>query len=539
MFRLDGELEAVVVEHGRDLVLLSREQLARELDGRLGYGRALHCRSVVAELLPPERFALAGTMEIVEAARRSLDRPAGSRYQHVLVETGSGPRVVPASLVFEQVAAVYQHVALHDPLTGLPNRRLLDHHGWTLTESGQGLDEIAILYVDLDGFKAVNDTFGHRVGDDILIGFAERLRTCVRPGDVVARLGGDEFAALLVGTTQEQALAVADRIVLTATAPFVHDDQLVQLSATVGIAMASDVTAETELTQIDVLLRHADGAMLKAKGAGKRRVGRLDGTGGPTQFARDGQIRRRLREAVEHGAFSLHYQPKLDLATDESISVEALIRWNDAELGPVSPAEFIPTAESDDAIHALGRWVIEEACAQAARWHHEGTPRTTAVNVSARQFTTGTLVHELVSALTRHELPPSLLRIEITEGAAILDLPGAIRQLDALQVAGVQIDLDDFGTGYSSLAMLHRLPLSAVKIDKAFIDNIDSSAADAMMVRGVIDVVHALGLTVVAEGVERSEQLALLRELGCDTVQGYLISRPVPADDLVGVVSWH
>ena len=539
MFRLDGELEAVVVEHGRDLVLLSREQLARELDGRLGYGRALHCRSVVAELLPPERFALAGTMEIVEAARRILDRPAGSRYQHVLVETGSGPRVVPASLVFEQVAAVYQHVALHDPLTGLPNRRLLDHHGWTLTESGQGLDEIAILYVDLDGFKAVNDTFGHRVGDDILIGFAERLRTCVRPGDVVARLGGDEFAALLVGTTQEQALAVADRIVLTATAPFVHDDQLVQLSATVGIAMASDVTAETELTQIDVLLRHADGAMLKAKGAGKRRVGRLDGTGGPTQFARDGQIRRRLREAVEHGAFSLHYQPKLDLATDESISVEALIRWNDAELGPVSPAEFIPTAESDDAIHALGRWVIEEACAQAARWHHEGTPRTTAVNVSARQFTTGTLVHELVSALTRHELPPSLLRIEITEGAAILDLPGAIRQLDALQVAGVQIDLDDFGTGYSSLAMLHRLPLSAVKIDKAFIDNIDSSAADAMMVRGVIDVVHALGLTVVAEGVERSEQLALLRELGCDTVQGYPISRPVPADDLVGVVSWH
>jgi diguanylate cyclase (GGDEF)-like protein len=539
MFRLDSELEAIVVQHGRDTVLLSREQLARELDGRLGYGRALHCRSVVADLLPPERFALTGTMEIVEAARRILDRPVGSRYQHVLVETGSGPRVAPVSVVFEQVAAVYQHVALHDPLTGLPNRRLLDHHGWALAESGRGLDEIAILYVDLDGFKAVNDTFGHRVGDDILVGFAERLRTCVRPGDIVARLGGDEFAALLVGTTQEQALAVADRIVLTATAPFVHDDQLVQLSATVGIAMASDVTAETELTQIDVLLRHADGAMLKAKGAGKRRVGRLDGTGGPTQFARHGQIRRRLREAVEHGAFSLHYQPKLDLATDESISVEALIRWNDAELGAVSPAEFIPIAESDDAIHALGRWVIEEACAQAASWHRDGTPRTIAVNVSARQFTTGTLVHELVSALTRHELPPSLLRIEITEGAAILDLPGAIRQLDALRVAGVQIDLDDFGTGYSSLAMLHRLPLSAVKIDKAFIDNIDSSAADAMMVRGVIDAVHALGLTVVAEGVERSEQLALLRELSCDTVQGYLISRPVPADDLADVASWH
>jgi diguanylate cyclase (GGDEF)-like protein len=532
MFRLDRGLEAVVVDHARTLALLSREQLQRELDGRLGYGRALHCRSVVADLLPEEQFALAGSMEIVEAARHILTRPLGTRYQHVLVETVDGPRVVPVSVVFERVAAIYQHVALHDPLTGLPNRRLLDQHGLSVVESSSDLAQVAILYVDLDGFKAVNDTFGHRVGDDILIGFAERLRTCVRPGDVVARLGGDEFAALLVNTTQDQALAVADRIVLTATAPFVHEDQLVQLSATVGLAMASDVMHETELTHLDVLLRHADGAMLKAKGAGKRRVGRLGEGHEPTQFARHGQIRRRLREALEGGAFSLHYQPKLDLATDDCRSVEALIRWDDAELGPVSPAEFIPIAESDDAIQGLGRWVIDAACEQAGDWHRAGTARTIAVNVSARQFTTGTLVHDVMSAVTRHALPPRLLRIEITEGSAILDLPGAITQLDQLREAGIEIDLDDFGTGYSSLTMLHRLPLSAVKIDKAFIDDIDSSPADALMVRGVIDAVHALGFTVVAEGVERQTQLDLLRELGCDTVQGYLISRPVPAVDL-------
>jgi diguanylate cyclase (GGDEF)-like protein len=398
-----------------------------------------------------------------------------------------------------------------------------------LVGSSTTVDQIAILYIDLDGFKAVNDTFGHRVGDDILIAFAERLRTCVRPGDVVARLGGDEFAALLVGTTETQASIVADRVVLTATAPFLHEDQLVSVSATVGVAMASDIAHETELTQLDVLLRHADGAMLQAKNAGKRRVGRLDGRTNTAPFARHGQIRRRMREALATGDFALHYQPKLDLSSGDVTQVEALIRWHDAELGSVSPAEFIPIAEAGDEIHLLGRWVIDEACAQAGRWIQAGTPHVIAVNVSPRQFTSGRLVDDVLEALHRWSVPASMLRVEITEGSAIVDVPGAVEQLDVLRSSGIEVDLDDFGTGYSSLTMLHVLPLSAVKIDRTFIDCVDRSNADALMIGGVIDAAHALGLTVIAEGVERQEQLDVLRQLGCDEAQGFLISRPVTA----------
>lgn len=528
LFATDRALRAVVVQTSDRAGLLSREHLQFTLSGRLGYGRALHARSTVGQLLAEDSFALPGHLSLTEAAQRILDRPEPSRYQDVLVLTEDGPRVVPVSQVFEHLAMMFRHVALHDPLTGLPNRRLLDLQGSALIDDRQDPTRIAILYVDLDGFKAVNDTYGHRAGDEVLVGFAERLRTCVRPGDVVARLGGDEFAVLLIDVSEVQAQAIADRVVLTATAPFVHDDQLLYLSATVGIAMASDVTRERELTQLDVLLRHADGAMLKAKAAGKCQVGRLDGGDEAAPFARQALIRRRLQLALESGAFTLHYQPQLDLQTGDSESVEALLRWEDPELGAVSPTEFIPIAESSDQIHRLGRWVLNEACAQARAWLDEGTPRSIAVNISPIQLATRTIVAELIAALKSHQLPACLLRVEITEGSAIADLARAIDQLNQLRDAGINVDLDDFGTGYSSLAMLRHLPLAAVKIDKAFIDHIDTTPADALLVRGVIDAAHALGLTVTAEGVEREAQLQRLRELGCDTAQGFLISRPVP-----------
>jgi predicted signal transduction protein with EAL and GGDEF domain len=370
------------------------------------------------------------------------------------------------------------------------------------------------------------------VGDEILVGFAERLRSCVRPSDVIARLGGDEFAALLVDVTETQARAIAERGVLTATAPFVHDSQLVHLSATVGIAMGDDVSRETELSPLDVLLRHADGAMLQAKEAGKRQVGRLHGDRAEVPFARKALIRRRLLDALATGDFTLHYQPKLDLRTGDCLSVEALLRWTDSELGTVSPAEFIPIAEASDQIIRIGRWVINEACAQARAWLDAGNRRTIAVNVSPVQLATSSIVAELIDATRRHAIPSDLLRVEITESSAIADLPRAIGQLRELAAAGIDVDLDDFGTGYSSLAMLRDLPLAAVKIDKAFIDNIDTTPADALLVGGVIDAAHALGLSVTAEGVERPSQLQRLRQLGCDTAQGYLISRPAAADEL-------
>lgn len=527
LFAADRTLRAVAVQTPERVGLLSREQLQFTLSGRLGYGRALHARSTVGELLVDDGFALPGQLSLAEAAQRILARPEANRYQDVLVLTAGGPRVVPVSLIFERLSMMFRHVALHDPLTGLPNRRLLDLQGSALIDDQQDATRLAILYVDLDGFKEVNDTFGHRVGDEVLVSFAQRLRTCVRPGDVVARLGGDEFAVLLVDVSDVQVQAIADRVVLTATAPFVHDDQLLHLSATVGIAMASDVASERELTQLDVLLRHADGAMLKAKAAGKRQVGRLEGSDEAAAFARQALIRRRLQLALESGAFTLHYQPQLDLQTGDRESVEALLRWDDAELGAVSPAEFIPIAESSDQIHRLGRWVLNEACAQARAWLDAGTPRSIAVNISPIQLATPSIVAELIAALQVHQLPAHLLRVEITEGSAITDLARAIDQLNQLRDAGINADLDDFGTGYSSLAMLRHLPLAAVKIDKAFIDHIDTAPADALLVRGVIDAAHALGLTVTAEGVERHAQLQRLHELGCDTAQGFLISRPM------------
>jgi diguanylate cyclase (GGDEF)-like protein len=528
LFRADQQLQAVVVQTPRSYALLTRQQLEFKLSGRHGYGRALHARATVTQLLPVDTFALPAHLSLTQAAQRILERPESSRYSDVLVLTGLGPRVVSVSRIFESVSTIFWHAAMHDPLTGLPNRRLLDERGSALLHAEHDASRVAILYIDLDGFKSVNDTFGHRVGDEILIGFAERLRHCVRSRDVLARLGGDEFAMFLVDVNEVEALAIADRVVLTAAAPFDVHDQRLWLSATVGIAMASDVTDESELTQLDVLLRHADGAMLKAKGAGKRQVGRLDGRYGPAPFARRALILRRLNEALQTEAFTLHYQPQLDLATGNCAAVEALLRWQDRELGAVSPAEFIPILESTGHIHRIGHWVINEACAQARVWLDAGTPRTIAVNISAIQLATRTIVSEVIGAVRSHDIPADLLRVEITEGSAVTDLPRAINQLRQLRHAGIDVELDDFGTGYSSLAMLRDLPLSAVKLDKTFIDNIDTTPADALLVSGVIDTAHAFGLTVTAEGVERPAQLQRLRELGCDTAQGFLIAHPAP-----------
>jgi diguanylate cyclase (GGDEF)-like protein len=276
LFRKDPDLQSVVVDMGASYALLSRGQLQYVLEGRLGVRRLLHSRSTVRHVLPRATFALPGSMTLMEGAQQVLRRPLADRYADVLINTDDGPRCISTTKIFEQVASFYEHISMHDPLTGLPNRRLLEQHGAGMANDDSDLSKVAILYIDLDGFKSVNDTFGHRVGDEILVGFADRLRACFRPGDVVARIGGDEFAALLLDTTEEQATAIADRVVLSANAAFVHDDQLISLSATVGVAMASDITRETELSEIDVLLRHADGAMLHAKSAGKRRVGRLD-----------------------------------------------------------------------------------------------------------------------------------------------------------------------------------------------------------------------------------------------------------------------
>jgi diguanylate cyclase (GGDEF)-like protein len=533
LFRRDRHLRAVIVAAGPGAALLSREQLEFELSGPFGYGRSLHSRSRARDLTPQHDVALPARATLTEAAELILSREPEHRYRDILIEADGGYTVAGVSAVFEELSAVFRHVAFHDPLTGLPNRRLLDQHGHTLTRKAMPAARTAILYIDLDGFKLVNDSYGHRAGDEVLIAFGERLRSCVRPTDVIARLGGDEFAALLTDISEVHALAIADRIVLTASAPFVYEDQPLHVSASVGFAMADDVSGEVELSPLDVLLRHADEAMLQAKRSGKQRVTRLAGDAPATGVARTNLIRRRLGTALAGGdGFELHYQTRRNLGTDDDSCVEALLRWTDPELGAVSPAEFIPIAEETDHIHRLSDWVLNQACAQARRWLDAGTPRSISVNLSPTQFARDTVVDSVLSAVNAHGLSANSLRVEITEGTPLTDLPRAVKQLSILRTAGISVELDDFGTGNSSLSRLKDLPLDTIKIDKSFIDDIDLRPASAALVRGVIDIAHAFGLTVTAEGVERPTQLAILKQLLCDDVQGFLIHRPAEAADL-------
>ncbi|MBG6213416.1 diguanylate cyclase (GGDEF)-like protein [Cryobacterium sp. CAN_C3] len=532
MFRADRQLRSLVVQNAGTHALLSREHVESTLTGRLGYGRGLHARSTAGQLVSEKALALPGQMSLVDAAQRILGLPENSRDRDVLVLTDQGPRVASVSQVFERLSEDFRYAALHDSLTGLPNHRQLEDRGVVFIQSDPDLAGVAVLYIDLDGFKAVNDTFGHQMGDEVLIGFADRLRHIVRPGDVLARLGGDEFAVLLTNVDETQALAIADTVVLSTSVPFLCGGQPLHVFASVGMVMASEVAVERGLSRLDVLLRQADGAMIKAKQAGKRQVARLNGHGEAVPIARNAHIRRRLTDAFESRLFELHYQPQLDLASNECLTVEALLRWTDSELGAVPPAEFIPIMELSGDILRIGKRVINEACAQARIWLNGGSPRRIAVNVSPMQLAARTIVPDVRAALGEHGIPARLIQVEITEGTAISDLPRAIGQLRELREMGISIALDDYGTGYSSLSMLRDLPLNIVKIDKTVIDSIDASPAAAALVGGVIDTAHALGLTVTAEGIERPCQLQILRDLRCDTVQGYLISPPVSSADL-------
>ncbi|MDQ0029401.1 putative bifunctional diguanylate cyclase/phosphodiesterase [Arthrobacter bambusae] len=526
MFRNDRSLRAVVIEQGESFGLLTRDHLEFQLAGRLGYGRALNTRRSASELLPPAGTTMPADLDLQSAAQAVLERPECERYQDVLVLGPTGPRVVTVSDIFAAVSAHFRHASLHDPLTGLPNRRMLEEHCPDIS-AGAGLPDVGILFIDLDDFKSVNDTYGHRVGDAVLTEFARRLARSVGHRGSLVRLGGDEFAVLLTDVDEDAACAVATGILDSLEAPFAPDGCELRISATIGLALGVDIIAEDMLAGPEVLLRHADGAMLRAKQEGKGRIGRIGPCQEPATFARQAHIRRRLSSAVDHSALTLHYQPVLDLATGEEAGVEALLRWNDREIGPVAPDEFIPLAEQTGEIRRIGAWVLEQACAQSRSWIDAGTPRHIAVNVSPVQFASGTLPSDIRTASNRHGIPAGMLEIEITEGMAIVDVPAVASQLRELIDMGVGVALDDYGSAYSSVAMLRVLPLTTLKIDKAFVRDIDSEPYTATIVRGLIQTVNAMGARVTAEGVERQEQLNILRELGCDTAQGYLIAPPM------------
>jgi diguanylate cyclase (GGDEF)-like protein len=538
-FRDDPDLRGVAVTTAGGPALLTRFRLETLLSGRLGYGRALLARASLSVVVEDDGLHLDAEQTLRDAATAILAH--GGREEDVLVLLGDGRTAVASvATIFREVGMMFREIALRDPLTGLANRRMLDEHGSELLSAGVDPDRLAVLYVDLDGFKQVNDALGHKAGDALLLAFAQRLVRSVRPTDLVGRLGGDEFAVLLSDVDEIEATEVADRIVDLAQRSFTVHGQHVYVSASVGIATGRDLVGLARLgasiSPLDALLQQADGAMLHAKRAGKARTGRLSERAESSTFERRALIRSRLHEALVWGGLELHYQPKLSLGSGRIESVEALLRWHDDQLGRVSPLELIAVAEHTGQIAALGDWVLRTACAQARTWLDEGRDWAVAINVSPVQLAAPGLSRRVLDALAEAGLPARLLQVEVTESSAVSDVGLAVEQLNDLQAAGVLVHLDDFGTGYSSLARLRRLPVSTLKIDQSIVGRIDSDEADAQLLSGVINAAHTMGLTVVAEGVERQAQIDRLHELGCDIAQGYLISRPQPARELVAAV---
>ncbi|MFL6653412.1 MAG: EAL domain-containing protein [Sulfurifustis sp.] len=421
-----------------------------------------------------------------------------------------------------------QYLATHDALTGLPNRVMFSQLLNAAIETARRQShKCAVLFLDLDRFKIINDTLGHEAGDFLLKEMAVRLRSCLRTGDVVARLGGDEFVVLLTKVADSSAIAgVARKLLSAAMKPISVHEQECRITASVGICVyPRDGTDE------HALMKHADVAMYLAKEEGKnnfqfysRRI--------KTQSLERLALEASLRRALDANEFSLAFQAKLSFRTGSITGVEALIRWDNPQLGSVSPTQFIPLAEETGLIVAIGRWALRSACAQSVAWQHAGLPPVRlAVNLSARQFADADLLDDIRDALARAGMRPELLELEITEGMVTQNADRAVRLLGAIKSMGVRLAIDDFGTGYSSLAQLKRFPIDTLKIDRSFIREIPRDTEDNAITEAIIAMAKTLRLTVVAEGVETEEQVRFLRAHDCDEMQGYYFARPMSPEE--------
>ena len=420
-----------------------------------------------------------------------------------------------------------KHLAYHDALTGLPNRTLFhDRLTVALAQARRNKRMLAVMFLDLDRFKVVNDTAGHEGGDKLLLSVAGRLGGLVREGDTVARVGGDEFAILSSEIARvEDASEAAERILEGLRRPWVVQGQEFHVSTSIGIAMYPSDGDDAES-----LLRNADTAMYRAKERGRDNYQLFTPAMNAT-IAERLVVEGSLRHGLERGEFVVHYQPQVDLRSGQVVGTEALVRWQHPDRGLVAPAEFIPVAEDTGLIVPLGEWVLRTACAQNRAWQEDGLPPLrVAVNLSARQFQQRNLVDMVAQALEDTGMDPHCLQLEITEGVAMQDVDSTIAVLRSLRAMGVEIAMDDFGTGYSSLSYLKLLPVSAVKIDGSFVRDLTIDPNDAEIAAAVISMAHNLKLNVIAEGVETEEQLALLKQRDCDEGQGYLFSRPAPAE---------
>ncbi|WP_369136932.1 putative bifunctional diguanylate cyclase/phosphodiesterase [Modestobacter versicolor] len=482
---------------------------------------------------------LAGGRRRAVSADFAMATVAGRRWYHLQASRAdqSGRVVVTHTDVTSRVEAERTSAwqARHDHLTDLPNRaHLHDLIATELRRPDRGA--VTVLFLDVDGFKDVNDTLGHEVGDHLLRELARRLSNRTRGEDTVGRLGGDEFVVLCRDCDADGALALADRFHSTFDDPFRLGDRSTRLTVSIGIATAARDDDHVRSTD---LVRDADLAMYAAKAAGRNRV-RVFSTELRSAVEQKALVAAELQAAIEGGELVLHYQPLLQLTTGDVTGVEALVRWQHPERGLLQPCDFIPLAELNGMVVPLTRWVLGEAARQTAAWERAGLPLVTGVNISAAHFGTGTLVADVHDALTAAGLAPERLVLELTETSVAEDPLRAAAQFAQLRISGIEVAIDDFGSGFSSLSQLVSIPAGVLKLDRSLIAGTETRRSEsAAAIAAVVGMAKACGMRSLAEGVETADQLALVRELGCTFAQGYVIARPMPAADVPAFLTAH
>jgi diguanylate cyclase (GGDEF)-like protein len=477
--------------------------------------------------------AIIRNVSLGKGTRQLTEAPGGRAIEIVNQPLKGGGWVATIEDITQRTRADEKiaHMAHYDALTDLPNRLLFRERLEQALKAIRPGERLAVMYIDIDEFKSINDALGHPIGDELLQGVADRLRGCLKETDVAARLGGDEFAVIQTAIkSQSETTHLVDCIHAAIRAPFECTGHLITTDASIGIALAPG-----DGLDIDQLLKNADLALYGAKGDG-RRTYRFFEAGMDARAKARRSLELELRQAINDGSLEAYYQPVVTLDHDKVSCCEALLRWRHPERGMISPAEFIPIAEETGLINQLGHWVLHTACAEAANWPDD---IRVAVNVSPVQFKSQTLALNVAAALAASGLAASRLELEITEAVLIRDDEVALEVLHQLRALGVRIALDDFGTGYSSLSYLQRFPFDKIKIDRSFVKDITSAVASSSIVEAVVNIAAASHMTTTAEGVETEQQKELLRALGCTEMQGYLFSPAIPAVEIRQLLRSH